>query len=153
MSNFKNWIAQFSLASISVFAANSAHADYTNRFTLGVGVAAVGNPSTTSFEAGLEYENKFDSFFGLGVSGNYIFSNPNILLLAVPDVFFHPFTGDFLVSAAPLLEFGSGTGTNLGVRLGTRLPIPLGLFTIVPSFAVDFINGGHDYIFGLGVSF
>ncbi len=134
-------------------AANTARADYTNRISVGLGVADMGNPSQTSLEAAIEYENKFDPFFGLGISGNYIFSNPNILLLAVPDVFFHPFTGDFLVSAAPLLEFGSGTGTNLGVRLGTRIPIPLGLISIVPSFAVDFINGGHDYIIGLGISF
>jgi len=128
-----------------------AHADYSQRLSLGVGVVTQSNPSQTSFEIGGEYEYRAHPLLGIGVAGNYILSNPSITLIAVPDIFFHPLAGDWLVSAAPLIEFGSGTGTHVGTRLGTRVPLPFGPLTIVPSFAVDFINGGRNLWFGLGI--
>ncbi len=131
----------------------SGRADYQQRFSLGVGVVTMNNPSQTNLEVGAEYEYRLDPLLGLGASGNYIFSNPSITLLAVPDFFVHPIATDWLISGAPLFEFGSGTGTHLGIRLGTRIPIPFGSFALVPAFAVDFINGGRDYLFGLGIEF
>jgi hypothetical protein len=139
--------------SLPLFNPAVAHADYDQRLSLGVGFVTMNNPSQTSFELGAEYENRIDPMLGLGVSANYIFSSPGITLIAVPDVFFHPFASEFFLSAAPLLEFGSATGTNVGARIGTRVPVPLGAITLYPSFSIDFINGSEDYIFGIGISF
>jgi hypothetical protein len=88
---------------------------------------------------------------GLGLSGNYIFSDPSILLLALPEVYFHPLAGDWYISASPLFEFGAETGTHVGARFGTRVPIPVGAATIIPSLSVNFINGGKIYVIGLGI--
>jgi hypothetical protein len=130
-----------------------ARADYTQRFEFGAGFVTMDNPSQTSFELGAEYEYRMEPMLGVGLAGNYIFSSPGITLIAVPDVFLHPLAGEWLVSAAPLLEFGQSTGTNLGVKVGTRLPISLGSFKVIPEFGIDFINGGRIYIFGLGIQF
>jgi hypothetical protein len=131
----------------------SARADYDQRFSLGVGFVTMSNPSQTNFEIGAEYEYRTDPLLGIGVSGNYIFSSPGTVLLAVPDLFFHPLAGEWLISAAPLLEFGQLTGTNIGARIGTRIPIPMGAVTLLPSVLLDFINGGRDWIFGVGIEF
>ena len=131
--------------------ASTAHA-CGNRFGLGAGVEHSTDPSDTNFEVGAEYECRMNAALGIGGAANYIFSNPSIFLLAAPTVFLHPLLGDFYVAASPLFEFGSGgIGTHVGARLSTRLPIPLGLFILVPSFAVDFINSQKIYWFGLGI--
>jgi hypothetical protein len=134
----------------SLFSAD-ARADYDSRFSIGLGIAQLKNPSETEFSIGAEYEYRLDPVIGLGASGNYIFSTPGTTFLAVPEVFVHPFSTDFLLSAAPLFEFGGLTGTHVGCRLGTRLPIPLGVIALVPTLAVDLISGGPNYIIGLGI--
>jgi hypothetical protein len=124
-----------------------------NRFGVAAGLVHIDHPSQTSFEVGAEYECRFDVLLGVGGEANYVFSDPSLFLLAVPTVFLHPLLGSFYVAASPLFEFGSGgIGTHLGVRLSTRVPLPLGLFILVPSFAVDFINSQKIYWFGLGIS-
>jgi hypothetical protein len=138
--------------SFAVFFAPHARADYDQRFSLGAGIVTQNNPSQTSFEVGAEYEYRFDPLLGAGLSGNYVFSTPGIILLAVPDFFIHPLAGDWFVSAAPLFEFVSSQ-TYVGARVGTRIPLPLGFLTFIPSVSVDFINGGRDFIFGLGIQF
>jgi hypothetical protein len=138
---------------IVIGSALPARADYTRRISLGVGVVHLNNPSQTDFAVSAEFEERLDAFFGLGAQGNYIFSTPGITFLGAPEIFIHPLGGEFLVSASPLVEFGSSTGTHWGTRLGTRIPVPFGLFTLVPTFAVDFIAGGKDYLFGIGIQF
>ena len=127
-----------------------AHA-YGYRLSLGVGVAQLNNPSETDLTIGAEFEYRTNPFLGLGAFGNYIFSTPGISILGLPEFFFHPLGGDWLFNAAPIVKFGSSVGTNFGARVGTRFPIPLGLLTLIPSVAVDFISGGRDLIFGLGI--
>jgi hypothetical protein len=107
-------------------------------------------PSGTNFEIGAEYECRMDPIFGLGGFMNYIFSDPSLTFIGLPEVFVHPLAGDFYVAASPLLE--TGVGTHLGVRFATRLPIPIGIAILVPSLAIDFINGGKIYWFGLGIA-
>lgn len=128
-----------------------AHA-CANRLGVGAGLVHIEDPSTTKFEVGAEYECRIDAFLGLGGSGNYIFTDPSITLIAAPQVFLHPLAGAFYVAASPLFEFGSSVGTHVGARLSTRIPLPLGLFVLVPSAAVDFINGTRIYWLGLGIA-
>jgi len=130
-----------------------ANADYSQRFSLGAGAAVFNNSSSVFFELGGEYEYRVSSFLGLGGFASYIFSSPGLTEIGLPEVFLHPFGNQFFFSASPIIEFGSGMSTQGGVRLGTRLPIPLGAFTVVPSFAVDFINSSRVYIIGLGFEF
>lgn len=130
--------------------AGVAHAD---RIELGAGIVTQSHPSETNLELGVEFENRWDAMLGVGGAANYIFSSPGVTLVAVPEGFLHPFGGDFLVSAAPLLEFGSGTGTHLGARFGTRVPLPMGVLTLIPEIALDMINGSNILVFGLGLQF
>jgi hypothetical protein len=121
-----------------------------NRISVGAGIADL--PNQTVFEISAEFEHRYDAFLGLGGTGEYVFSTPAIFTLAAPEVFLHPLGGRFYVSAAPVFQFVSST-TNTGVRLATLVPIPLGVITILPSAAVEFINGTHLYIFGVGIGF
>jgi hypothetical protein len=140
------------LAFLASFPAAARGKGCEHRLGAGAGLVHLESPSETDFEIGAEYECRFDLFLGLGGFANYVFADPGITLLGLPEVFFHPLAGDFFVAASPLLETGSAVGTHLGVRLATRVPIPLALFVLVPSFAVDFINGGRIYWFGLGLA-
>jgi hypothetical protein len=130
-----------------------ARADYQQRLDLGVGVAQLKNPDETDLSLGVEYEYRLSPFWGIGAFGNYIFSTPGITLIGWPQVSVHPFLTEFLVSAAPIVETGGSVGSHVGARLGTRLPIPLGAISLIPTFAVDFISGGPDYIYGIGIQF
>lgn len=130
-----------------------AAADYSQRFSLGIGLEHLHGPNETELLLGGEYEYRSDLFLGWGGSADYIFSSPGITQVAVPELFVHPLGTDFLVSVAPLLEFGSQTGTHLGARFGTRVPIPLGVVTLVPIAGYDFIAGGPNFTIGLGIEF
>ena len=123
-----------------------------HRLGVGAGLVHFDHPSETDFEIGAEYECRMDLLLGLGGFGNYSFSNPGVTLLGAPEIFLHPLGSDFYVAGSPIIEFGSAVGTHLGLRLATRVPLPLGLFFLVPSFAVDFINGQRIYWFGLGIA-
>jgi hypothetical protein len=141
-------IASFVLLSVS-----GAQADYNQRLSIGVGAAQLSHPSQTEFELGAEYERRVNPFLGLGATANYIFFTPGITFLGIPDVFLHPLASELLVSAAPLMEFGADVGTHVGVRLGTRIPLPLGVISFIPEASVNIISGGPHYIFGLGIAF
>jgi hypothetical protein len=131
----------------------SARADYSQRLSLGVGVATFQHPSQVQFEIGAEYEYRLDPTWGLGGFVNYIFTDPGTAYVGLPDFFLHPLGGEWLLSASPVVEFGELSGTRVGARFGTRIPVSLGAITLVPSAAVDVISGGPDYIFGLGIEF
>lgn len=138
---------------ITLFISGVARAEYGNRLELGAGFVTMSNPSTVDFEIGVEYENRVDAMLGAGGSANYIFTSPGTTLLAIPEGFLHPFGGDFLLSGAPLLEFGSFTGTHLGAKIGTRIPLPMGALTLIPEVSLDMINGSNILVFGLGIQF
>lgn len=147
------WLPVLSLPAFVLGFAPSARADYDQRISLGIGVAEVQNPFQTALMVGGEYEKRLDLFLGVGGGAEYVFTNPGIAYVAVPDLFVHPFGSEFLVSAAPLLEFGSQVGTNFGAQLGTRIPIPLGPISLVPTFDVGVIAGGPIYTLGIGIEF
>jgi hypothetical protein len=120
-----------------------------HRFALSGGVMVLTKPSQTVFQIGAEYEHRADALIGYGLQGNYLFATPAYGLLAAPMVYLHPIGNDWFISAAPLFEFNSGV--TVGGRVGTRLPITLGMVSIIPSASVDFIGGRQNLIFGLGV--
>lgn len=125
---------------------------YSDNFSAGLGVIVLGNPSRAEIELGAEYEYRIDALFGLGGDVSYIFSDPGIFELGVPEAFLHPLGNDWVISASPLFAFVSGAKTEVGARFGTRVPLPMGAFTIVPAFTMDFIGGAVDYGFGFGIS-
>lgn len=142
---------RFIILLIAVLASGTpARADDQQRFGLGGGVFHQDNPSRTDFELGVEYEYRLNPGIGLGASGNSIFSNPVIGLLAVPELYLHPLAGEWYVSAAPLFELSNGH-SSAGTRLGTRIPLPLGAITFVPSLTVDLISSRTNYIVGFGL--
>jgi hypothetical protein len=141
----------FALAILSFLAAPAHAAGCGHHLGVGAGVVHLQRPSETDFDLGVEYECRMNPFVGLGGFGNYIFSSPGILMLGAPEFYLHPLAGDFYINASPILETGSAVGTHVGARIGTRIPIPLALFVLEPSLAVDFIAGGRIYWFGLGV--
>jgi hypothetical protein len=134
-------------------AVQSAHADYTSRFSLGVGIVTFQNPSTTELQVGAEYEYRVTPMWGLGLFADVIFTNPIITDLGAPEVFWHPFETAFLISAAPLFEFGDSDGTHVGVHFGTRIPISLGQVKLIPIIGVAFIDHTTRPDFGLGIEF
>lgn len=159
MKSMKVWAKSLAIRSSAVggmclVLSSPVLADYQQRLSLGVGVVSVSSPSQISFAVNGEYEYRLNSAIGLGTGANYVFSSPALVLVAVPEVFLHPFGGEFFVSAAPLIEYRPGLGTNLGARLGTRLPIELGAVKVLPTFSVDLANGGVlDMMIGLGIQF
>ena len=128
-----------------------ARADYSQRLELGAGVLIQNNPSQAIFELGAEYEKRMNAMIGLGGFARYLFSTPGMTDIGVPEVFLHPFTTEFFVSAAPMIQFGSGT--DVGVHFGTRLPIPLGIVSLIPTAALELIAGQTNLILGLGIAF
>lgn len=122
-----------------------------HRLGAGVGIVHTDEPSDTNVSIGAEYECRVNRFIGVGAFGDHVFSDPSFTLLGAPQILIHPLGGDFFVAGSPLFQFG-GRGTHVGSRLSMRLPIPLALFVLVPSFAVDFIGGHRNYWLGLGVS-
>ena len=130
-----------------------AHADYTQRLSLGVGIVSFQNPSETELEFGAQYEYRVQPMWGLGIFTNVIFTNPLIVDIGVPEVSWHPFEGAFLISGAPLIEVGDPDGTHVGIHFGTRLPIHLGTFTLIPIFGIAFIDSSTRIDYGLGFEF
>jgi hypothetical protein len=131
----------------------SAHADYTQRLSLGVGIVSFQNPNESEFEFGAEYEYRLNPTWGLGLFTNVIFTNPLIVDIGAPEAFWHPFGSEFLISGAPLIELGQPDGTHVGVHFGTRLPLHLGALTIVPIFGIAFIESSTRIDYGLGLEF
>lgn len=117
---------------------------------VGAGVVIRDHSKETDFSLGADYECRKGPFFGWGAFANAIFSDPSTTVLGAPVLYFHPLRGDFYVAGSPILELGGGR-SDWGMRLSTRLPIPLGLLTLVPSAAVDFIRGGRRWWLGLGL--
>jgi hypothetical protein len=146
----------FTLFVFTILFSPFARADYDSRFSLGAGVAIFNtgnNSSTAYFEAGAEYEKRVDPMLGIGGFVNYVFSSPGFAIVGLPEGFLHPLGGEWYLSAAPIIEFGGGFNTEVGARIGTRIPLPLGAIELIPTFAVDFINGGEDYLVGIGIQF
>ncbi len=139
------------LVSVQGFTCLAAGAELHDRFEIGAGIIV--SSAQSSFELGAEYEHRMEELFGVGATGNVIFSNPALTLIAVPNFFLHPLGNGFLVSAAPLVQFTSVGGTSFGSRFGTRIPIPLGNAVLIPEAAIDFIAGGPITVIGLGIGF
>ena len=139
------------LFTLSLILSPFSSAETSNRVSFGGGVIFLSKTSQYQIEVGAEYEHRLNTFLGLGGQANYLFSSPGIGLLGAPEVFVHPIATDWFLSAAPLFQIGTGAGLSAGARLGTRIPITLGIFSLIPTATVDFIGGAHNVILGLGV--
>lgn len=142
-------MARALLFCLALFLPLTASAYYEHRLSIAAGIERYGNPASTDFLMGAEYEYRFMPVLGVGGILEYLFANPGVTRLGLP-VFVHPLSTDWLLLAAPIVEI-SGGGASAGARLGTRVPIPLGGISLIPSLAVDFINGNENLIFGLGI--
>lgn len=130
--------------------AHAEAAGCVHRLGIAAGAVLQEKPSRTNFSMGAEYECRASRYIGLGAFGGHIFSDPSTTILGAPQLILHPFGWRFFVAGSPIVELGP-YGTNFGVRVSTRLPVPFGLFFLVPSFSVDFIRGQRSYWFGLGL--
>ena len=98
-----------------------------------------------------EVENRFLPFLGFGGDVVYAFAKPPVFLASFPEIFIHPMGRRWFISAAPSFEFGRGMHTHIGAKLGTRIPIPLPMLTLMPGFSVEVFKGRTVYVLGLCV--
>lgn len=123
-----------------------------HRFGLTGGLMVLKNPDQTAFSVAAEYEYRLTPVVGLGLQASHLFAHIAVTMLSAPAVYVHPLAGDWFISAAPVFYFISGLDTRAGARLATRMPLDIDVLTLTPSFGVDFIEGGPNYFFGLGIS-
>ena len=145
------------IAILSASMAQSAHAEDSmpeKRFSLGggLGVTQLAGSSQAFVSAGLEFEYRVTPLLGLGAFSNYVFASPGVGIVGLPQVYIHPLGGDWYINVAPMAQFGGGADTRFGARVGTRIPLQLGSATIIPQVSVDFIGGGQNWMYGLGVA-
>jgi hypothetical protein len=124
----------------------------SHRFSLTGGLVVLRNPDQTSFAIGAEYEYRAEPLFGFGGQASHLFGDISVTILSAPTLFVHPLGGDFYVTAAPVFYFVSGYDTRVGARFTTRMPLELSFLTMTPTFGVDVIQGGPNYILGLSLS-
>lgn len=139
------------LVLLTLLVPSVSHAYYDERLSLSAGIERYGSPASTYALIGAEFEYRFTGMFGAGGLVEYLFSTPGVTRIGLP-VFYHPLEGDWLFLAAPIVEFQTGA-TQAGVRVGTRVPIPLGPIHLIPSLDIDFIGGNENLIVGLGIQF
>ncbi|MBS1960430.1 MAG: hypothetical protein JST80_13215 [Bdellovibrionales bacterium] len=132
--------------------ATASHAEISkgdHRFGLTGGVLVYNNQ--TSFSLSAEYEYRVEPIYGIGFQAAHVFATSSFTQLAIPTFYLHPFQGSWYISASPVFYFGGGR-TLTGARFTTRMPLDIDILTLTPVFGVDLIEGGPNYIFGLGVS-
>jgi hypothetical protein len=157
-TGFKRTLLAF--AAISIFSVSQALPAYAEdtmpekRFSLGggLGVTQLAGSSQAFVSAGLEFEYRVTSLIGLGAFSNYVFASPGVGIVGLPQVYIHPLGGDWYINVAPMAQFGGGADTRFGARVGTRIPLQLGSAMIIPQVSVDFIGGGQNWMYGLGVA-
>lgn len=120
-----------------------------SRFGLNGGLVVVNEK--TSFAISAEYEYQPSSLYGYGAQGNYVFASQAFTQIAAPMVFIHPLLGDWYVAAAPVFYLSSDQN-RVGARFITRAPLMIEILSLTPILGVDLIQGGPNYIFGLGIS-
>ena len=128
-----------------------AAATYRDRISIGAGIIILESPSETDLEFTLEGEHRLRRWIGIGAEGSYFLTKPATTIVGAPEFFLHPWDGDWFISGSPIFVFNSST--SVGVRVGTRVIIHLGIFKLIPSFAVDFINSRKNYLLGAGIAF
>jgi hypothetical protein len=158
MQSLKNILITLLLSSLpmtsSAYAEDEETSDVTgHRLGFGLGLAQVedGTRTYSYFTIGGEYEYRFQAYLGAGLGINHIFSSPNMTLFALPQAYVHPLQGSWYINLGPVLQTGGDMDAHVGFRIGSRLGITLGDVSVTPQINVDFINGGRNYIFGIGV--
>jgi len=151
MKSLNRLLVAFALTIISLPSTASATIGGSggSRFSLGGGLVYVNKQ--TSFALGAEYEYRVEPLYGIGAQANYVFSSEAFTMVSAPIFFLHPLLGDWYISAAPIFEFGSMMSTKVGARFTTRIPLDISILMFVPTFGVDLISGGPNYIFGLSI--
>lgn len=150
---FNSWVVGcvLVLASLGLnFSASAEMPDKRLSLNGGLGITQLSGSNQAFVAAGLEFEYRLTEYWGAGAFGNYVFSSPGVGILGAPQVYFHPLAGDWYINAAPMFQFGGGS-TQVGARIGTRVPLLLGSVLLVPQVAVDFIGGGQNWWYGLSI--
>lgn len=142
-------VSFFLFFQVSYAVENPSDANGKSRFGLNGGLVVVNE--TTSFALSAEYEYQPTSLYGLGAQGNYVFASQAFTQIAAPMAFVHPLLGDWYIAASPVFYLSSNE-TKIGARLITRAPLMIEILSLIPVLGVDFIQGGPNYIFGLGIS-
>lgn len=149
-----NLLKKISLLSLFILtwstSASAAIEKDGHRFSLSGGLVVVNEQS--SFALSAEYEYRIQEFYGIGGQANYVFSSQAFSQVAAPGFYLHPLQGEWYISASPVFYFGSGMDTLVGARFTTRLPLAIEILTLIPTVGVDLIQGGPNYIFGLGIA-
>ena len=130
-----------------------AYANDAFNLSFSPGITQLNSSSEVNVELGAEYEYRVDQYLGVGVFGNYVFNTSGVTLLGVPEIFVHPWGGDWMMNASPVVELGTGAGPSIGARFGTRIALPLGPVALVPQASVDFYSSKKNLIVGLGIQF
>lgn len=129
---------------------NSAHAAIEkdgHRFALSGGLVYVNQKASLAIST--EYEYRLEPLYGIGAQASYVFASEAITQLAAPTFFLHPLEGEWIISASPVFYFSAQTKTRIGARFTTRMPLEIEILTLVPTFGIDVIEGGPNYILGL----
>jgi hypothetical protein len=151
MKSIRNFII-FTLLFFKCMFAHGGIITGDHRFALNGGLIHLNSTNKTSFALSAEYEYKMTPILGIGAQGSYIFADNAITQLAAPGLYLHPLAGSWYISASPVFYMQSGLNTQVGARFTTYMPLPIGVLLLTPVLGVDLIQGGPNYIFGLGIS-
>jgi hypothetical protein len=116
-----------------------------NRHTLAVFLGDTYDDGDHGFTLGLDYEYRLSRWLGLGGMVDFVGSGDREYVVGIP-VFLHA-TKRLTFELAAGLERSDGSSNAL-VRLGAMYGIPLGPVELVPTVALDFVDGDTVYVFG-----
>jgi len=134
----------FSLCWVATAGAQENHLE-ENVIAILVGFAHEGRDDGVVL--GVEYERRIDESLGLGLLVEHTFGDFNTWVFAVP-LTLHVEKWKFIL--APGIEDRDGHSENL-VRIAVGYEFETSKVTVVPAFAVDFVDGETIYV--LGVAF
>ena len=157
MKTFRFWLKLFTLISIpnASFAGLDDEIESfetykpTHRFSITGGITRI--QEQNSFSANLAYEYRFDPALGVGGQISQIFSPFSLTQLALPGLFLHLARGDWYIFGSPLAYVNTGT-IDVGARVLMYIPLKMKYLRLSPTIGADIIQGGPNYIFGLGFS-
>ena len=102
----------------------------------------------SGFTIGLDYEYRLSKLFGVGAMVEYADIDHSAWIIGVPFVL-HPWKG-LRLQAMPGVEF-IDDHSNFLFRAGIGYDIPVGDWSLTPSFNVDFVSGHENLIFGVAI--
>lgn len=147
MNQFKKIFLLATLVIFNSTLSNAAIEKDGHRFALSGGLVYVNQKASLAIST--EYEYRLEPHYGIGAQASYVFASEAITQLAAPTFFLHPLEGEWIISASPVFYFSAQSKTRIGARFTTRMPLEIEILTLVPTFGIDVIQGGPNYILGL----